>query len=131
MKEELKSHIGWVVPSISQAVSFFKLIGYNEISERTYDPIREINILFISNINQVIELIEPSSNKSIVYSYLKRNGPGPYHLCLSIDLNKEISSLEKIKFFPITQKQEAVALGNTNVQFYYSNNIGMIEIASD
>ncbi|SPT78792.1 hypothetical protein [Anaerobiospirillum thomasii] len=67
----LDNHIGWLVPSITNASIFFKMIGYNEASDIIYDPIRKINILFIIKESQTIELIEPTTKDSIVYTYLK------------------------------------------------------------
>lgn len=125
-----KNHIGWLVPSINKALPFFYSIGFDANSQIINDPNRKINIIFLHKVNQVIELIEPSDKTSIVYSYLKRHGPGPYHICIRQDdfISAE-KTIKNLNFVAITREEEAIAFDNSKVQFFYSNDVGMVEIS--
>lgn len=131
MDVRLFEHIGWVVRSIEDALHFFNLSGYVQVSDLTKDTARKIYIIFIKKETSIIELIEPYDTNSVIYSYLMKHGPGPYHICFDKNKSKEFyNTIEKLNFIQITENEEASAFGGRCVQFFYNKKIGMIEFVS-
>jgi len=88
------SHIGHVVRSIGEAESIYKSL-FN-ISPICYRSIPEAGVrnALIPCGNNLIELLEPTEGKSILYKHLQKRGEGLYHISLvSDDIEGEALSL--------------------------------------
>lgn len=131
MSEYINSihHIGYLVKNIEKSILEFKSLGYDTISDITYDNIRDIDICFMKNNGYCIELVCPCSNKSIVYSLLKKLGEGPYHICYEVNnIDKSSEILREKGYFPLGEKIIAPALDNRLVIFFQKKYVGMIEL---
>ncbi|MGJ0338607.1 VOC family protein [Aliarcobacter cryaerophilus] len=65
-------HYGFLTKDIDKSIEMFKGLGYKVISEKINDNTRGIDILFLeSENNQVIELVSPNSENSVVDSIMK------------------------------------------------------------
>ena len=125
------SHIGWAVPSIEKAFPQFQCLGFRKSTEIQLDEQRDIYVILLRNDeNIVIELIQPATEYSIISNILKDRGATPYHICLSIN-KKDYTYYKKIlkeKGFLEIKKSEYSSVFNDDVSFYFSKNIGIIEI---
>ena len=70
--------------------------------------------------------------RSPVSDILKRNGPTPYHVCFSIDVEKSFDDckkdFEKNGFIVLQEPAPAPLLEGKDVVFLYSQHIGLIEL---
>lgn len=122
-------HIGYLVKKLDKARTTFLDMGYQEEGEVVYDPLRDIDILFLKNGNYRIELVAPKSERSVVWDTLKKLVNTPYHICYICD-NLETSIEEwRMKGFTLTgEAMPAIACGGRNVCFLYNRAVGMIEL---
>ncbi|KHA61693.1 hypothetical protein NL53_05105 [Vibrio variabilis] len=123
-------HFGYLTTSIEDSVKEFSSLGYVEFDKLYFDEIRGINIQFIrSTSGELIELIEPASEKSIVKGMLSKSKNSIYHICyFTDDIQDKIATLSEQGFVLISPPQPAIALGNCNVAFLLSKHAGMVEL---
>lgn len=123
-------HVGYLVKKINKAIESFKELGYKQESKICYDEYRDIDICFMSKDGYIIELVMPKSEKSVVYSMLKKIGNSPYHLCYEVDnIDESVKTLTSEKGYIIMgEKCKAPAINNKCVVFLFNKNIGMIEL---
>jgi len=125
-------HVGYAVKSIEDARKEFELLGFRCESETVLDNIRKVRILFMTNDTCRIELIEPNESDNPIESILKKVGSSPYHICYeSEDIENDARLLKEKGFRVISDVSEAPALGNKNVCFLYSKDIGIIELVQE
>lgn len=125
-------HIGYLVKNIDKAIKQFEGLGFSLCSSITHDEIRKTDICFMKNDCYKIELISPYSEESVVTNLIKIYKNSPYHICYkSINIDSDISELEKNGFLIIQGKQPAPAFNNKNVVFLFSSRIGIIELVEE
>ncbi len=88
-------HVGYLVSQIDGGIFAFGQMGFILKSGPVYDAIRDINIAFVVKDGYCIELIEPCTEKSVVYKLHKKIGNSPYHICYSTDNIEEDLSVLK------------------------------------
>lgn len=124
-------HIGYLVKNMNKAIREFQRLGYEAVSEVTYDAYRDINICFLRNHGLCVELVEPVSERSVVYGMLKKTGAMPYHICYLVeDLAKEAVALRERGYLPMGEPVPAPALKNVPAAFYFNRQLGIIELIS-
>lgn len=124
-------HIGYAVSNMREALNIFGTMGY-EICDSTIDNKRNIEIVFVKNENTLIELIKPLSERAVVNSFLKKNGPTPYHICYLVNnLESHIERMRSEGFIILEKPEEAPALGNKNVAFLYHKAMGLVELLEE
>jgi len=122
-------HIGYAVPNIEKSLSTFEKLGYQQTSEIVFDEIRGVNIVFLKNGNEIVELVAPNGANSDVEKILKKNGVTPYHICYEVEnIESSVQELGKNGWFPIKEPEIAPAIGNRRVVFLFTKNAGMIEL---
>ena len=122
-------HIGYLVKNIEKAVKSFKVLGYTSNSSQIYDPYRDIDICLLTGNATMIELVSPSSEKSIVYNLLKKYQNVPYHLCYrSDDFINDLKMLERKKYMRFEDPMPAPALGGRLACYLMNTHIGLIEL---
>lgn len=137
ISSDLKSlrvlHTGWAVHAIKDAMPVMEALGYRQAGDVTHDISRDVDIAIMnSDDGHCVELVAPMSERSPVSNFLKKNGPGPYHCCYTVDdLEKTRAALKQIGFAEITRPAEAPALGGEIVVFLWSKQIGMIELSTN
>ena len=70
-------HIGYVVKNIEK---YKKNLIIDEIINEVYDETQKAKLVLLNANNIFIELIEPQSEESFTYNFLKKGG-GYHHLC--------------------------------------------------
>ena len=125
-------HVGYAVKSIEDARKEFELLGFRCESKAVLDSVRKVRILFMTNDTCRIELIEPNESGNPIESILKKVGSSPYHICYeSEDIESDARLLKEKGFRVISDVSQAPALGNKNVCFLYSKDIGIIELVQE
>lgn len=121
-------HIGSLTSNLEISEKVFNNFGFI-FTERFFDPIQEVNLSFGKNtMGILLELVEPIKN-SKVENLLKKNGPGPYHLCFEVDsITKQEKILKKSGFICVKKAEKAIAFQYRLVAFYYSPTNGLIEL---
>lgn len=123
-------HIGYAVKNIQNAAVIFRILGFSQLKEPTFDPIQGLWISLVTNENQVIELISPDAHKaSIVDRLLSANGPTPYHLCFSTEnIEQELEMLSGQGFRKISKTVPTDIFEGRRMCFLYHKEIGLIEL---
>ena len=132
------NHIGYLVKDINKSVQIFQSLGYvkaSEIFTDNYVPggggykARNVYICFMKNGGNCVELVSPIDESSDVFSTLKRQGEGPYHICYEVEsLKDSVSTLTKEGWLVLRRPARAMAFDGAEVAFLFRNNIGMIEL---
>lgn len=76
------AHIGIAVPSIREALSFYRdVLGMAAGSHDTADGARIVSLHF-GDVD--VELLEPAEPSSPVAKFLAKRGPGIHHICYRV-----------------------------------------------
>ena len=75
-------HIGYLTKNISKTFNNFKKIDYKKKGNLFNDKILMVNIQFIQNGRNLIELVKPFKNNKGILKYLERKNYA-YHLNLT------------------------------------------------
>lgn len=126
-------HYGFLTKDIDKSIEKFICLGYKQISERINDKDRGIDILFLeSNNNQVIELVSPNSENSVVDNLIKTQNNSVYHICyITKNIEQTINALTNEQFILIDSPKKAVAFNGKKVAFMMSKFTGIIELLEE
>lgn len=122
-------HVGYAVFDVEKSIIKFEALGFRQTSDVIFDEIRDVNIVFLKNGNETLELVAPHSANSDVEGIVKRNGTAPYHVCYEVEnLEASVDELKKSGWFPVKEPEVAPAIGNRRVVFLFSKHVGLIEL---
>lgn len=82
-------HIGYVVENLKRAK---EQMVVDEVVRELYDEVQKAQLALIKADNLFIELIEPRSEDSFTYNFLKKGG-GYHHLCYEVDVKEDAERL--------------------------------------
>ena len=105
IKTDKIDHIGIVVPNIEKALEHYKNV-FNKIgSKPIISETQNVKISFIEFSNIKLELIEPISEKSPIFNFLKKNPlGGMHHVGLEVDdLNNTYSDAKNNDLKPLSK----------------------------
>ncbi len=93
-------HIGKVVKDLEQAREYYKeTFGMETLAEPVVDPIQKVKVAFLNTgfgEHMTIELIQPMTEDSPVYKYLKKTGGGLHHLSYQVeDIQKAVEEFKQ------------------------------------
>lgn len=113
-------------------IDFIK-INYNEdpydYMKCIYDEERGINVLFLTNGENRIELIEKCTEESDVDFIAKGKRSMPYHICYEVNnMEESVDFLKQNRFIVIKKPSNAIAIQNRRVAFLYCKECGLIEL---
>ena len=112
-------HIGLVVPSIQEVCPDCQISA---------DPIQKVNVAFIYQHGQKLELIEPQGEKSPVSQSLQK-GTKLVHLCYEVENIEEAISLSAQHGFRcIAKPVPAVAFDQRCIAWVFHRTFGLIEL---
>ena len=104
-------------------------MGFDEESEQIYDEERGINVLFLTNGENRIELIEKCTEESDVDFIAKGKRSMPYHICYEVNnMEESVDFLKQNRFIVIKKPSNAIAIQNRRVAFLYCKECGLIEL---
>ncbi len=125
-------HFGIATKDIKKCASVYESMGYKSQGNIIFDNDRNLNILFMSNGDTRVELIEKASveEKSPIDAFLDKGvNHNIYHSCYAVsDIENMIDNLKKAKFVLVEQPKPAIAFNGKRVCFLYNFNVGMIEL---
>ena len=76
-------HFGYLTTSIENSVKGFSRLGYVTFDKLYLDQTRGIKIQFIRSASgELLELIEPTSETSVVKGLMSSSNNKIYHICL-------------------------------------------------
>ncbi len=119
------NHIGIVVKSIEEYLKNGWLPPAGKI---VYDPVQDSRLLLAGSEGNMIELIEPVSEKATTYNFLQKTGGGLHHVCFEVgfleEAEKIIAEKKAVKFFgPVPAR----LFNGRKVLFVYSRNREIVE----
>ena len=129
-------HIGYLCNDINKSIQIFMALGFKQESivfkdnlQNSDNKARNVFICFIRNGETRIELVSPIDETSDVYSTIKRQGEGPYHICYQVEiLEDSIQKLKQSGWMVLKRPAKAMALGNKRVAFLFKSGAGIIEL---
>ena len=91
-----QSHLGWAVNSLKSAIPAFLSLGYTTDGDICVDNTRKVELILLTDSDgNTIELVAPIADDSPVSGILKANGPAPYHVCFSMNVEKGFDNYKK------------------------------------
>jgi len=123
-------HIGYLVSSIENTISEFRILGYDQSSSVVNDDTQRTKICFLTkNEEPLVELVEPYEDNKTMNKMLNKRGTSPYHLCYEVDdINKEYERLIEKNWTPLFNPVEAPAFDNRLICYFWNSEIGFIEL---
>ena len=122
-------HVGYLVRDIEKSRSSFCFLGYHDVSDTCYDHYRDVNILFMRNGNETIELVSPASDQSPIAPLMKHYRNSPYHICYETDdMERDCNLLRKAGYILFDAPKPAPALEGRTVCFLQNANTGITEL---
>lgn len=82
----------------------------------------------LANNGYRVELVSPNDKNSAIGYLYKKIGNSPYHICYEVQNFKNAIADMENRGYGYHQPQCAPAIGDNNVVFMFSANIGMVEL---
>ncbi len=121
-------HIGIAVPSIDEALGFYReALGVEPAGEERIlgDGVR---VVFLPTGESRIELLEPLGEESLVAGFLARRGSGIHHICLRVpDLRARLERLKE-KGIRLVDDKPRPGTGGSLVAFVHPKGTGGVLI---
>lgn len=128
-------HIGIIVKDIQQARLYYENhFGFKSVSQIIDEPEQKVKIIFINtgSSGSSIELIQPVSEDSAVYNFLKKTGGGLHHLSYEVqDLDKSIEHFKNSKAVMVGRIYPGAAHNGRRVVWFYTASKELIELIEE
>ena len=126
-------HYGFLTKSIDKSLNYFEQLGYKKISDIINDNDRGVDLLFIESENgQLIELVSPNVEDSVVSKIIKTNINSVYHICyITKSIESCINTLINKSFILVDTPKPAIAFNGKKVAFLMSKYTGIIELLEE
>jgi catechol 2,3-dioxygenase-like lactoylglutathione lyase family enzyme len=127
-------HVGFVVREFSPAEAYFKELGYERLSSPVRDDYQQADVVFMHRqgsavAEPLLELIQPVSPDSKVYSHAFEGRLQIHHLCYRVaDLSQALAGLKRSGFAQVQRVAEAPAIGGSLIAFVYAQPTGLFEL---
>ncbi|MCK5013464.1 MAG: VOC family protein [Candidatus Omnitrophica bacterium] len=126
-------HIGVIVKDLEESRKYYQdYFGFNEFSSVIDEPEQKVKIIFVrtSQPGSVdIELIQPMSEDSSVYNFLKKTGGGIHHLSYEVeDLDESIEHFKNMKALPVGTIYPGAGHNGRRVIWFYTRSRELIEL---
>ncbi len=110
-------HIGIAVESLEQGMKFYQALGFEDlgVEEVASEKVRT-QFLKLEN-HAKLELLEPTSDDSVIKKFLEKKGPGIHHICLRVKNIDEV--VKNIKVKGIRLINETPKMGAHNCRFVF------------
>ena len=88
-------HLGIAVKSLAAAKGIYEKLGLDITSEETVEQ-EKVRVVMIPVGESRLELLEPTSEDSVVARFLAKRGEGLHHICLRVpDLSAAVEKLRR------------------------------------
>ena len=101
-------HLGLAVRSLSAARSIYEKLGLPLSAEETV-PGEKVRLLMVKVGDTRLELLEPTSDDSVIAKFIGKHGEGLHHICLRV-LNL-VRTVEQLKADGIRLVSEEIKTG--------------------
>ena len=130
MKNKIKfNHLGLAVKRFSDALAFYKNLGYH-CTDPVIDSLQNVEIILCTSVKfPTVELIKPINDKSSIIDYLNEYSEMIYHICYEVENIETINKLfSNNRAICVSEPQPAILFDNRLVSFYYIPNVGLVEV---
>ncbi len=108
-------HLGIAVKSLAAAKNIYQKLGLNISPEEVVEG-EQVRVVMIAVGESRLELLEPTSENSVVAKFLAKRGEGLHHLCLRVpDLPAAVAKLKQDGARLISQEIKVGAGGHRYV----------------
>src|SRR5690349_9309806 len=88
-------HLGIAVKSLASARAIYEKLGLSISPEETVEA-EKVRVVMVPVGESRLELLEPTSDDSVISKFLAKRGEGLHHICLRIpDLASTVQKLKK------------------------------------
>ena len=131
MSELRFNHVGYIVPDIDSHIRYLvSHYGYHLDVGVCYDPNQDAKLCLLKLDSFVLELVQPVSEKSSVYGFLKKyRYGGMHHICYETDcIDDEVKRQKSIGGLVVMPPIEAVLFKGKRVSFIFTKKRELIEL---
>ena len=123
------NHLGLAVKRFSDALAFYKNLGYH-CTDPVIDSLQNVEIILCTSVKfPTVELIKPINDKSPINNYLNKCNEMIYHICYEVEKIENVKKLfPNNRVFCTSKPKPAILFDNRLVSFYYINDVGLIEL---
>ena len=125
-------HLGVAVKSVAAAKKFYELLGLPVVGEEVVEHER-VRVAMVPLGESRIELLEPTSDDSVVARFLARRGEGLHHVALRVpDIAATVDRLKSAGMKFVTDEIKIGAGGHLYVFVHPSSTGGvLVELCED
>jgi methylmalonyl-CoA/ethylmalonyl-CoA epimerase len=119
-------HIGIAVSSLKEAIPFYtdllqlELIGMEEVESQ------KIRVAFIKAGETKLELLEPTSEESVIAKFIVKHGQGIHHIALGVNSIEERINELKTKGIRMIDEQPRIGAGGASIAFIHPKSTGSV-----
>ena len=128
-------HIGFVVPDIASGVSgFVRSLGATWDGRIYEDPHQAVKVTFLTTRlgDSLIELVEPTGDRSPVRRFLKERGGGIHHLCYEVvDLDRHMAEMKSTGALIARRAKPAVAFQGRRIGWMLTAEKLLVELLEE
>jgi methylmalonyl-CoA/ethylmalonyl-CoA epimerase len=124
-------HIGVAVESLEKGFALYKAMGWKSMHIEEV-PSEKVKVGFIEFENQAnVELLEPTSEDSVIKKYIVKRGPGIHHICFRVKNIEQVMVQLKSEGLRLLDEKPRVGAHNCKVCFIHpsSANGVLIELS--
>jgi methylmalonyl-CoA epimerase len=119
-------HLGIAVKSLASAKQFYEKLGLKISPEEVVEG-EQVRVVMIPTGESRIELLEPTSESSVIAKFLARRGEGLHHVCLRVpDLAQVVSKLKQEGARLVSEEIKTGAGGHRYVFVHPSSTGGVL-----
>lgn len=120
-------HIGVAVKSLEEGFKIYKTMGWSDfdVEEVPTEKVRVGFIKFENNVN--VELLEPTTDDSVIAKFLAKRGPGIHHICYRVKNIEKVMETLKNEGVRLLDEKPRIGAHNCKVCFIHpSSSNGML-----
>jgi len=119
-------HLGIAVTSLKSAMQIYEKLGLS-VSEPEEVPAEKVRLVMIPIGQTRLELLEPTSDDSVIAKFLAKRGEGLHHVCLRVpDLTAAVQKLKSDGVRLISEEIKVGAGGHRYVFVHPSSAGGVL-----
>lgn len=119
-------HIGIAVKSLSDAKAIYERLGL-EVSREELVEAERVRLVMVPVGESRLELLEPTSEDSVIGKFLAKRGEGLHHVCLRVpDLARAVANLKQHGIRLVSQEIKIGAGGHRYVFVHPSGTGGVL-----
>jgi methylmalonyl-CoA epimerase len=119
-------HLGIAVKSLNAAKSIYEKLGLSISAEETVSA-EKVRLVMVPVGETRLELLEPTSNDSVIAKYIEKRGEGLHHICMRVpDLAAAVQKLKADGVRLVTEEIKIGAGGHRYVFVHPSSTGGVL-----